>query len=48
MSENCDLILADEELMSRKRQMRTQKIVMGIIGALIVLSMIASLVATVF
>ena len=36
------------KLMSRKRQLRTQKIVMGIIGALIVLSMIASLVATVF
>jgi len=48
MSENCDLHSAGEELMSRKNQMRTQKIVMGIIGALIVLSMIASLVATVF
>jgi len=34
--------------MSKKRQLRTQKIVMGIIGVLIVLSMIASLVATVF
>lgn len=34
--------------MSRKHQQRTQKIIMSIIGALIVLSMIASLVATVF
>jgi len=48
MSENWELQPADEEHMSRKRQLRTQKIVMTIIGALIVLSMIASLVATVF
>jgi predicted nucleic acid-binding Zn ribbon protein len=48
MSENYDLLPAGKEIMSRKRQLRTQKIVMGIIGALIVLSMIASLVATVF
>jgi hypothetical protein len=34
--------------MSRKHQMRGQRIVMAVIGILIVLSMIASLVATVF
>ena len=48
MSENYDLHLADEEIMSKKRQLRTQRIVMTIIGVLIVLSMVASLVATVF
>jgi len=34
--------------MSQKRQLRTQRIVMTVIGIMIVLSMIASLVATVF
>jgi hypothetical protein len=34
--------------MSRKRQLRVQRIVMTVIGILIVLSMIISLVATVF
>ena len=34
--------------MSKKHQLRTQRIVMTVIGILIVLSMIASLVATVF
>jgi hypothetical protein len=34
--------------MSRKRQIRIQRIVMTVIGILIVLSMIISLVATVF
>ena len=34
--------------MSRKRQLRIQRIVMTVIGILIVLSMIISLVATVF
>ena len=34
--------------MPQKRQLRTQRIVMTVIGILIVLSMIASLVATVF
>ena len=48
MSENYDQHPAGEESMSRKRQLRTQKIIMTVIGALIVLSMIASLVATVF
>ena len=37
-----------EEIMSRKRQLRIQRIVMTVIGILIVLSMIISLVATVF
>jgi hypothetical protein len=34
--------------MTRKRQLRIQRIVMVVIGILIVLSMIISLVATVF
>lgn len=34
--------------MSKKRQLRAQRIIMTVIGVLIVLSMIASLVATVF